>query len=87
MTRDVADLLAVHLLAREAGLVESTADGLRCPLPVVPLFETMDDLQRAPRIVEAFLAHPKTPRSRRRCCRPRPCGGRRHVCIGRVVLT
>ena len=40
--------------------MEMTADGLRCPLPVVPLFETMDDLEKAPSIVNEFLAHPVT---------------------------
>ena len=63
MTRDTPDLLTVYLLAREAGLMEMTADGLRCPLPVVPLFETMDDLERAPGIVDEFLSHPVTRRS------------------------
>ena len=63
MTRDTADLLTVYLLAREAGLMEMTPEGLHCPLPVVPLFETMDDLERAPAIVEEFLSHPVTRRS------------------------
>jgi phosphoenolpyruvate carboxylase len=63
MTRDCADLLTVYVLAREAGLMEMTADGLCCPLPVVPLFETMDDLECAPDIVGQFLAHPVTRRS------------------------
>ena len=63
MTRGTADLLTVYLLAREAGLAEMTDDGLRCPLPVVPLFETMDDLENAPGIVEEFLSHPVTRRS------------------------
>jgi phosphoenolpyruvate carboxylase len=63
MTRGVADLLTVYLLAREAGLMEMTDAGLRCPLPVVPLFETMDDLENAPGIVEDFLSHPVTRRS------------------------
>ncbi|MBE7496106.1 MAG: phosphoenolpyruvate carboxylase [Verrucomicrobiaceae bacterium] len=63
MTRRVEDLLIVYLLAREAGLAEWTAEGLRCPLPVVPLFETMDDLVAGPGIVTAFLDHPVTKRS------------------------
>jgi phosphoenolpyruvate carboxylase len=66
MTRGVADLLTVYLLAREAGLMEMTDEGLRCPLPVVPLFETMDDLENAPGIVEEFLSHPVTVRSLRK---------------------
>jgi phosphoenolpyruvate carboxylase len=63
MTRSVSDLLTVYLLAREAGLMEMGEHGLYCPLPVVPLFETMDDLENAPGIVEEFLSHPMTRRS------------------------
>lgn len=63
MTRSVEDLLAVYLLAREAGLVTVGEGGLRCALPVVPLFETEDDLRRGPDILDAFLAHPLTRRS------------------------
>jgi len=63
MTRDLSDLLVVYLLAREAGLAVPTADGLVCQLPVVPLFETIEDLQHAPDIVREFLAHPITRRS------------------------
>src|SRR6478735_92570 len=44
MTRSTSDLLAVYILAREAGLLEQTEEGLVCKLPVVPLFETIDDL-------------------------------------------
>jgi phosphoenolpyruvate carboxylase len=65
MTRGVNDLLTVYVLAREAGLVELTAQGLRSPLPVVPLFETMDDLAHAPVVVEQFLSHPVTQTSLR----------------------
>lgn len=63
MTRDLSDLLAVYLLAREAGLLTTTPDGLVCLLPVVPLFETVDDLERSPDILRAFLADPLTQRS------------------------
>jgi phosphoenolpyruvate carboxylase len=63
MTRSVADLLGVFLLAREAGLIETGPDGWRCPLPVVPLFETIDDLEAAPAIMAGFLAHPLVRRS------------------------
>lgn len=63
MTRRVEDLLIVYLLAREAGLAEWTAEGLRCPLPVVPLFETMDDLVAGPGIVDEFMSHAVTQRS------------------------
>ncbi len=63
MTRQLSDLLGVYLLAREAGLMELTPDGLVCPLQVVPLFETMDDLDRSPGILRAFLEHSLTLRS------------------------
>ncbi len=46
----VSDILAVHLLQREVGV--------RPPLRVVPLFETLADLEAAPRVVGALLDLP-----------------------------
>jgi phosphoenolpyruvate carboxylase len=63
MTRSVSDLLSVYIFAREVGLTISTPDGLACQLPVVPLFETIDDLRRSPDIMRGFLMHPMTRRS------------------------
>ena len=63
MTRQLSDLLSVYLLAREAGLMNQSPEGMSCPLPVVPLFETMDDLHNSPGILGAFLDHPLTARS------------------------
>jgi len=63
MTRRLSDLLAVYLLAREAGLAKWTPGGLVCELPVVPLFETLDDLERGPDILRGFLENPLTCRS------------------------
>lgn len=63
MTRSVSDLLTVYLLGREAGLVRWHEGGLVSEVPVVPLFETIDDLQRSPAILDAFLKHPLTQRS------------------------
>ncbi len=63
MTRQLSDLLAVYLLAREAGLMDHSEQGMVCPLPVVPLFETMDDLDNSPGILDDFLEHPLTARS------------------------
>lgn len=60
MTTDVSDLLTVYLLAREAGLTEWTSGGLACIMPVVPLFETIEDLRNSARILEDFLSHPVT---------------------------
>lgn len=63
MTRSVADLLHVYLLAREAGLVRPNPDGLVCDIAVTPLFETIDDLENAPAILDEYLAHPLTRRT------------------------
>lgn len=63
MTRGVADLLGVYLLAREGGLLVETADGLASELPVCPLFETIEDLRRAEEILGQFLKHPLTRRT------------------------
>lgn len=63
MTKRMSDLLVVYVLAREAGLMKWTADGLLCEIPVVPLFETLDDLERSADLINAFLDHPVTRRS------------------------
>ncbi len=60
MTRSLSDLLVVYLLAREAGLLVSTDEGLACLFPVVPLLETIGDLERGPEILDQFLDHPIT---------------------------
>ena len=58
MTRSVADLLVVYLLAREAGLLVEKDGGLACELTVAPLFETIRDLENSAGILDAFLSHP-----------------------------
>lgn len=63
MTRNVSDLLLVYLLEREAGLMVSTASGLASRLPVVPLFETIDDLIQSHIILDEFLSNPVTKNS------------------------
>lgn len=67
MTRQLSDLLGVFLLAREAGLMDHDEEGSWCALEVVPLFETMDDLDRSPGILGAFLDHPLTRRTNQKC--------------------
>ncbi len=63
MTRSTADLLGVYLLARETGLTHKTENGIVCRVPVVPLLETIEDLQAGPKILREFLSHPFTQRS------------------------
>ncbi len=58
MTRSVSDLLMVYLLAREAGLTEKTPEGIALKLQVVPLFETIDDLDRSAEIMDRYFSHP-----------------------------
>ena len=60
MTKKVDDLFTFYLIAREAGLYIKTESGPACQLPVVPLFETIDDLHNAPAILNEFLDHPIT---------------------------
>jgi len=52
----LSDLLEVHVLAREAGLWSGDADDA---LMVVPLFETIADLDQAPAIMAAYFALPE----------------------------
>jgi phosphoenolpyruvate carboxylase len=56
MSHTVSDLLEVLLLAKEAGLVDPTAQ--RCDLLVVPLFETVEDLQGAPSVMDRLFREP-----------------------------
>src|SRR6266508_1559667 len=73
MTREVSDLLAVLVLAKEAGLVDcglqiadcgtSIKAAIRNPqsairIAVSPLFETIEDLRRAPEIMRRLFEHP-----------------------------
>lgn len=58
MTRSLSDLLTVYLFAREVGFLQSSKEGLYCPMAVVPLFETVEDLQKSPGILREFLRHP-----------------------------
>jgi phosphoenolpyruvate carboxylase len=77
MTREVSDLLAVLVLAKEAGLVGrgmgsgewgvGSGNSVFSPFPiphspfpiaVAPLFETIEDLRRAPEIMRRLFKHP-----------------------------
>jgi phosphoenolpyruvate carboxylase len=62
MCRSVSDMLEAALLLKEVGLfaVEDGPSGPQpyCPVGIVPLFETIDDLQRGASILEATLALP-----------------------------
>ena len=76
MTRSVSDVLGAYLLAKTAGLFADTAGVESSTLPIVPLFETIEDLQRAPAIMKELLAVPLVRRS------VRAQGGVQEVMIG-----
>jgi phosphoenolpyruvate carboxylase len=76
MTRSVSDVLGAYLLAKTAGLFADTAAVESCTIPIVPLFETIEDLQRAPAIMKELLAVPLVRRS------VRAQGGVQEVMIG-----
>jgi phosphoenolpyruvate carboxylase len=60
MAHQASDVLCVQLLAAQAGLLEVDDDG-RCTanhLRVTPLFETIDDLRRAPEVLRRLLEDP-----------------------------
>lgn len=60
MTTGAADLFTVFLLAREAGLCRFVGGNLACAFSVVPLFETLADLEASPAILRSYLENPST---------------------------
>ncbi len=63
MTRSFSDLMVVYLLAREAGLTFMSENGLVSKVHVVPLLETIEDLENGPEIMEEYFASPLVIRS------------------------
>lgn len=53
MTRSLSDLLLLYIFMREVDLLD-------VPLQIVPLLETIEDLEAGEQILEAFLSHPVT---------------------------
>jgi phosphoenolpyruvate carboxylase len=60
MARHASDVLSVQLLARRAGLLEVDEEGwcTKNYLRITPLFETVDDLRRAPEVLRHLLEDP-----------------------------
>ena len=50
MAKQPSDILSVMLLQKACGVTH--------PLSVAPLFETLDDLERAPKVIESLLSDP-----------------------------
>jgi phosphoenolpyruvate carboxylase len=75
-TRSAEDVLGAYLLARHAGLFVEGEGGPRCLIPFVPLFESIEDLERAPEIMRELLSLPLVRRT------VRGLGGVQEVMIG-----
>lgn len=58
MCESVSDMLEAAILLKEAGLLDGAGEHPHCPVGIVPLFETIDDLQRGSAILEAALDLP-----------------------------
>ncbi len=58
MTQNAGDVLGLYLLAKYSGLFSDETSRECCRLRIVPLFETIDDLRRAPAILKDLLATP-----------------------------
>lgn len=57
MTHQPSDVLAVLWLGRHAA-AEADLPDARLPMPIIPLFETIEDLAHAPDTLNALLEHP-----------------------------
>ena len=60
MAHDLSDVLEVAVLLKEVGLAHGAQGGqpATSQLDIVPLFETIDDLQRSPDVLSAMLHDP-----------------------------
>ncbi|MEM7223179.1 MAG: phosphoenolpyruvate carboxylase [Pseudomonadota bacterium] len=76
MTERASDVLGVYLLAKYAGLFLDDAGVESCTVKVVPLLETIDDLQRGPVILRELLAVPLVRRTLR------ALDGRQEIMLG-----
>jgi len=76
MTHSADDVLGSYVLAKEAGLFADAGGIESCTLPIVPLFESIEDLRRAPDIMRELLQVPLIRRS------VRAQGGAHEVMIG-----
>ncbi len=58
MTHTVSDMLETMLLAKEAGLWRMMDGAIVCPLDIVPLFETIEDLSEADALMHILFTNP-----------------------------
>ncbi|MBN8588738.1 MAG: phosphoenolpyruvate carboxylase [Rhodothermia bacterium] len=58
MTSQLSDMFEVLLLAKEVGLWKGRSRRIDAPIDIVPLFETIEDLEQAMPFMEALFSHP-----------------------------
>ncbi len=58
MCRSVSDVLEAAILLKEVGLLDASGAEPYCPVGIVPLFETIDDLRNGASTLEAALELP-----------------------------
>ena len=58
MTHSVSDMLEVMLLAKEVGMWHLENGEVTCPLDIVPLFETIEDLDAGAGLMEKIFNEP-----------------------------
>jgi Phosphoenolpyruvate carboxylase len=58
MAQHASDVLEVLVLLREVGLWRIEGGVVRCPIDVEPLFETVEDLEHAVRVLESLFTDP-----------------------------
>jgi phosphoenolpyruvate carboxylase len=58
MCRSVSDVLEAGILLKEVGLLDASGPQPYCPVGIVPLFETIDDLYHGASILQAMLEVP-----------------------------
>ncbi len=58
MCQSMSDMLEAALLLKEAGLLDASGEQPYCPVGIVPLFETIEDLQHGAAIMEEVLDLP-----------------------------
>ena len=58
MTHGISDLLEVMLLAKESGLWRMEDGDVHCPLDIVPLFETIEDLAESGSFMDQLFQEP-----------------------------
>jgi phosphoenolpyruvate carboxylase len=57
MTHSESDILEVFYLAFETGLLSTVNGGVHLPLDVVPLFETIEDLENVNILMENIMTN------------------------------